>query len=570
MKNKAKEYCKIFALFVLLYIALIAGGTSVYTHIKFGNILFNDILIGFHDALGLDWALKEIKLYLTIFFFISFFIVWFLSTKTVVILSVLLLLLPICEYDIFSHIRYKFVKTDFYEQNYVKPVIEKEKKNNLVIVYLESFEEHLATKEVSPFLANLKEKNISFDGFKQISSTHATIFAQFVSLCGIMIKQTSDDVTNFMPNVDCVSDLLKENGYNTAYIKAADIAFSQASFFAEQHGFDVIKGRFQLEKQASEISKDFLGNDFGGLRDKVLFEVAKDELSKLKEPFFATITTLDMHTSPSVYYDPDCEKKFGDIRDAASCTAKSLESFVKWLQKQPYWKNTTLIILGDHKIPIKYISKSQPLNIFINSKAQTDNLKRDFTSYDYAPTIMEAMGYNIKEFGVGRSLFNQNKTLYEQNGNQFVLLINSQNKLYEQMKDFNDTHTSYNPYKLGTILNNEILMNKYTDLGDRNNWCNKIVYSSMTVDNVPENGLYLKMRYLKNNEPFSIYANGTEIYKNKQNQKPGFAEHSVSIHLPKTLFKDDNKLQLKVSWPYNNMNVVFGLCIKEFVIDEKK
>ena len=37
----------------------------------------------------------------------------------------------------------------------------------------------------------------------------------------------------------------------------------------------------------------------------------------------------------------------------------------------------------------------------------------------------------------------------------------------------------------------------------------------------------------------------------------------------KFLFLDKNKVSLKISWPYNNVNVVFGLCIKEFYISEK-
>ncbi len=571
MKTKIKDYSKFFALFVLLYIAMIVGGTAIYTHIKFGNIIFDDVLVGFHDALELDWAIKEIKLYLAIFFFVSFFIAWFLRAKIVVILSVLLLLLPLYEYDIISYFRYKFIKTNFFEENYVKPVIEKEKKNNLVIVYLESYEDYFASDDIAPFLAKLKKENISFEGYEQITSTQATIFAHFASMCGILIKQQSgDDVTNFMPNINCISDLLKENGYSTAYIKAADIGFSRANFFAEQHGFDIIKGRFQLEKQASKIDKNYLGNHFGGLRDKVLFEIAKKEVAKLKEPFFATITTLDMHTSPSVFYDPECKKRFNDIRDAASCTSSSLESFVKWIQKQPYWENTTLVILGDHKIPIRYMSKSNPLNIFINSKVQTSNLKRAFTTYDYAPTIMEAMGYKIKEFGIGRSLFSQNKTLYEQEKDKFVLLISAPNKMLDKIKEFGSSNIAYNPYKLGTVLSNKELADDYSDFAEKNAWCNKIVYSSMTLDNVPENGVYLKIKYLRNNAPFSLYANNTKIYENETNQNSGFAEDSISFHLPKTLFKKDNRLQLKVSWPYNNMNTVFGICIKELLIADKE
>ena len=60
MKTKIKDYSKFFALFVLLYIAMIVGGTAIYTHIKFGNIIFDDVLVGFHDALELDWAICKL------------------------------------------------------------------------------------------------------------------------------------------------------------------------------------------------------------------------------------------------------------------------------------------------------------------------------------------------------------------------------------------------------------------------------------------------------------------------------------------------------------------------------
>jgi hypothetical protein len=189
-----------------------------------------------------------------------------------------------------------------------------------------------------------------------------------------------------------------------------------------------------------------------------------------------------------------------------------MENFVTWLKQQPFWENTTLVILGDHKISQRYISKSNPLNIFVNSKATTNNFDRKFTTYDYAPTIMEAAGYKIEKFGIGRSLFSSNETLYEKEGDKFTLLVSAKNELYEKMKDLKKTNSAYKPYKLGTLLNNKTIMN-YVDFGDENSWCNKITDISMTLDKVPDNGVSLKIKYLKPSAPFSFFINKTQFLR---------------------------------------------------------
>ena len=242
--------------------------------------------------------------------------------------------------------------------------------------------------------------------------------------------------------------------------------------------------------------------------------MAKNEISNLKEPFFATLTSLDMHFHPELFYDPDCEKKFNDVRDIAACTGKSLENFVNWLKKQPFYKNTTLVILGDHKINTKFLSKSQVLNIFVNSAKTPDTTNRKFTTFDFAPTILEAAGFEIEKFGIGRSLFSKNPTLFEKEGNKFNLMVEAKNKLFDEMKKFENTISSYKPYRLNTLLNNKELVN-YTDFGEENKWCNKTTQFSMNIDNISEKGAFLKMRYFKANEPFSIYANNVKIFDGK-------------------------------------------------------
>lgn len=561
-------------LFVLFYVAVITAGVIAYTYFNFGIVSIDKFLSVFNEVFYLDWAVKKIKIYSSILLVIAFLGVYFLKAKHIIILSILFFLLPIFEFDIIAYYRYRNTTTTFYEENYVAPKIEKEVKNNLIIVYLESFEDQYITEEISPFLAKLKKENISFDGFKQVSETFSTIHAQFASLCGISLSQnntlTGDGYMNFLPSIKCIPDLLKENGYSTAYLKAADIKFSRANYFAEQHSFDVAKGFFEFENKAKKIRKDYKGNEFGGLKDRVLFEVAKDEILNLKEPFFVALTTLDTHDAPDVYYDPDCEKKFNDIRDAIYCTGQSVESFINWLKKQPFWKNTTLLIMGDHQMSSKLFSKSQTFNVFINPVISTDNKTRKFTTYDFSASVLDAMGYNVAEFGIGRSLFRDNKTLIEKEGSKFHLLVAAKNELYEKFRKFDHVkEASYKNYKLGQPLDNAKLFN-YSDFGEKNTWCNAITYLSMSLNKIPKKDLNLKMNYLKVNHPFKIFANDVVIYENDVIEKENLKQEQASFIIPKSVFNGQNKLTLKIDSLHNNVNRVLGLCIKEFVIDEQK
>lgn len=568
-----REILKDICLFLLLYAAAVVGCVMAYTFFNFGIVSLSAFMGVVDEVFTLDWAVKKIKLYSVILLFVVFWAMFFLKTKHIIILSALLFLLPIFEFDIISYLRYKNTTTTFYEENYVAPKIEKAQKNNLIVVYLESFEKQFASDEVSPVLAQLKKENISFDGFIQASAAHSTIHAQFASLCGLPLLQDSltsgDEYMNFLPKIKCIPNLLKENGYSTAYLKAADIKFSRANYFAEQHNFDMAKGWLEFEKKAKEITDDYLGNEFGGIKDRVLFEVAKDEINSLKEPFFVTLTTLDMHRTPEFYYDPKCEKKFYDVRDVAACTGLSVKKFVDWVKKQPFGKRTTILLMGDHRISKGFFSAEETLNIFLNSVIPANNQKRKFTTYDFAPTILEAIGYDIGKFGIGRSLFRDDETLMEQKGNDFNLLVSANNKLYNEFKKFDNINASYKNYKIGQKLNNKTL-DAYVDFGEKSPWCKGAAFISMTLDKHPKNDLYIKMDYLKVNDPFKIFVNDVVVYKNDVTDSVAIKNEKAVYKIPLSAFNDKNKIAIKINSPNNSVNRVLTLCIREFSIEENR
>ena len=569
---KIKPFIKDLFLFALLYIFCIVLSVVIYAYFNFGIVSIDKFLSVLREVFNIDWAVKKIKLYLTALLFVAGLGVCFFKTKHIVILSILTVLLPIIEFDIVTYLQYKNIKTDFYEKNYVTPQIEKTQKNNLIVVYLESFEKQYAKENVAPFLQNLAKQNSSFDGFYQTSETLSTIHAQFASLCGLPLFQenlSGDSYINFLPKVKCIPDLLKENGYTTAYFKAADLSFSRANYFTNQHSFDVVKGLNEFKNDAAKITPNYMGNKFGGLKDRVFLELVKTEISKLKEPFFATLTTLDAHSFPNIYYDPECKKTFNDPRDVAYCTDQMIENFISWLKEQSYWNKTTVVLMGDHQVPSRFISTSEIFNVFVNSKQSTNNTKRQFTTYDLAPSFLEAIGYDIAELGIGRSLFKDGKTLIEQEQNKFNKLISAKNDLYNQLKEFQNIETTYKDYNIEQTLDNETLFN-YSDFGEKNKWCNKNTYISMTLNKLPKDNLYLKIKYFKVNEPFEIFVNDTKIYKNEVQKHQSMQEENQNFNIPISALNNGNKISIKIDHPLNNINNVFGLCIKEFVLTENE
>ena len=73
-----------------------------------------------------------------------------------------------------------------------------------------------------------------------------------------------------------------------------------------------------------------------------------------------------------------------------------------------------------NNFPGKFLAHAREENrkwvtILINPAKTPSNKRRQFTSIDITPTMLEAMGFDIAEhrFGLGASLFSEEKTLLE-------------------------------------------------------------------------------------------------------------------------------------------------------------
>ena len=113
-----------------------------------------------------------------------------------------------------------------------------------------------------------------------------------------------------------------------------------------------------------------------------------------------------------------------------------ITDFVEWCEEQDWYENTTIVLTGDHttmnnqtfsKEYERGYNPNEPkearriYNAFINAQPTNNKVietSRTFTTMDYMPTILGALGYDIEgdRLGLGTNLFSETKTLAEEFG----------------------------------------------------------------------------------------------------------------------------------------------------------
>ncbi len=490
---------------------------------------------------------------------------------------------------------YYFYKNSFsslYEDEYHFPqeitYTFPQKKRNLVLIYLESFEHNFSqakhySANLIPHLTELHKESEYSSFHHQLPGTGFSIASLISSECGIPLRYNENrdiyDTKYFLPQAVCFPEILKANDYQTTIIKASDIHFSDVDLFAYTHGYQEAIGQAEiLENYPKDAHASLLGG-FGGVNDEALFSFAKKKISEFdpNKPFMLTLFTLDTH-APMEYFNPQCLATFKDIRDAFMCTDKTVYNFVEWLKQSPYFENTTVVLMGDHLLPTWIQSNGMPqrgiYTAFLNlPKDLKISPSKHFSTFDMAPSILESLGIGLssRSFGLGRSLFSEEPTLVEKIGlSKFKVQLLSNSALYAQ---FHTPLTKridyYTPYEIGTTIINSDLP-KFTDAYD--NFLETYYVDRVNLQlpqNLPD-FLKVNIRFNALSTPkHKIYfiANGKEVFTfapNKVEKTP----FEISFNLSKDLIID-GKLQLKFRNTYGVSTALqLGISPIEIMIDK--
>ena len=373
------------------------------------------------------------------------------------IINIIILLLSIIfalfKVNLVTYISDQVNSSTFIEDNYVETknikITFPEEKKNLIYIFLESMENTYTTKKeggkqkqnLIPNLTKLSKEYISFSnttkqgGALQINGTAWTAAAMVGQTSGLPLKiNTSSngiiDLNNFFPNTKTLGDILKENGYNNYLLLGSDSTYGCRKHYFTQHGNYEIYDLTTAIKEKEMTEDDIV---WWGFDDTDLYNYAKKqltEISKQEEPFNYTLLTVDTHFEDG-YLAEDCKKEYKDkYSNVIKCADDKIYKFVKWIQDQDFYKNTTIIIVGDHlSMDTDYFNNCEKdynrttYNVIINSSINTNNTKnRKFTTLDMFPTTLASLGAKIEgdKLGLGTNLYSKEKTIVEQNSYEYI------------------------------------------------------------------------------------------------------------------------------------------------------
>ena len=393
-----------------------------------------------------------------LFFIIAFFVLlipvilvkrfkWFTLKKfvRVYVLSLLFAstLITLHCYQFDDYVINKSKKTDiskYYVDTRDVKVTFNDKKKNLILIYLESMESSFMSKSNGglfdksriPELESLCLENDNFSNTDKLGGAKNLTVNSFTMASLVAGSSASQVDIKFFKGYNkknpilkdnvTLGDILKDNGYNLKVIQGSDIKFSATDMYYKNHGdYEMVDYNEMIKR--GYIPKGYL--EWWGVEDRVLFDVARDEIvksSKEGKPFAVTLFTMDTHFKDG-YLDKDCSGEFDDqLSNVYACSSKRVYDFIEFIKSQDFYKDTTIVLLGDHyTMQNSYFngldsSKRSIFNTFINSSKQiTNNKNRVFTNYDMYPTILSSIGASIEgnKLGYGTDLYSGDKTLSE-------------------------------------------------------------------------------------------------------------------------------------------------------------
>ncbi len=240
---------------------------------------------------------------------------------------------------------------------------------------------------------------------------------------------------SFLPGAYTFGEILRDAGYEQTVMIGSDANFGGLTYFFTNHGeYKIMDYRYAIKNGL--IPEDY--KVWWGFEDDKLYEFAKEEITRLYEtgkPFNFTMETADTHR-PGGYLSENAPTPYDDhYANAIAYSSEQTVEFVKWIQQQPFYENTTIVLIGDHlSMDTDFFEdfdsnyKRTQFNLILNAAPEVADTKSDrfvnrqYANFDMFPTILASMGVEIKgdRLGIGTNLFSDKDTIFEEYGTDKV------------------------------------------------------------------------------------------------------------------------------------------------------
>lgn len=360
------------------------------------------------------------------------------------------------ELGVGDYLKDQNTESKFIEDEYVDPtdveVVFPEQKRNLIYIFLESMETTYSDvddggafdENVIPELTEIAQTNEDFSGADpklnggySLAGTTWTMGAMFAQTSGLPLNisisaNDMDTQDSFFPGVTTLGDILSDAGYTQTLLIGSEAQFGGRKLYFQEHV------NYEMEDYSYAIENGLIPSDYKvwwGYEDQKLFEFAKEKLLQLSqgdEPFNLTMLTVDTHFEDG-YVCEQCPTEYDtQYSNVMACSSRQVGEFLKWIQQQDFYENTTIVISGDHPtMDSDYCAEidqegnydRRVFTAYINAAAYAqDQQERTYSTFDNFPTTLAALGVQIDgdRLGLGTNLFSGTKTLLEEFGNSKV------------------------------------------------------------------------------------------------------------------------------------------------------
>ena len=290
---------------------------------------------------------------------------------------------------------------------------------NVVVILMESFAGHSVGAlgrpgNVTPYFDNLSKEGLLFERFfSNGTHTHQGMFATmacFPNLPGFEYLMQTPEGSHKLSGLP---ELLSARKFDDVYVYNGDFAWDNQSGFFSNQGMTTFVGR-------NDFVDPVFSDPTWGVSDQDMFNRGLEELKKRegKEPFYALLQTLSNHTPYALPtplpVEPVTDR--GSLNEHLTAMRYSdwaLGQFFEKARKEPYFKETLFVVVGDHGFGNEQQISEMDLGRFnvpllligpgIQEKfgARNDTVG---TQVDIVPTIMGRLGGEFRQQCWGRDL----------------------------------------------------------------------------------------------------------------------------------------------------------------------
>ncbi len=309
-----------------------------------------------------------------------------------------------------------------------KPVFERNKKPNIIVIILESLAAHKTgifgnPLNPTPNLDAIARESLLFRNFYvQSPGTARSVFTFITGLPDIELQSTSTRNPRTVSQHTIINSF---EGYEKFYFIGGSANWANIRGLLLHN----IPGLHLFEEGSYKSERV----DVWGISDLQLFEEAHNILKDARKPFFAIIQTSGSHrpyTIPednrgfkSIEIEEELVKKYGFVSSAEFNAFRFLDHsvgyFMKLARDSEYFKDTIFVFFGDHGLPGRapHMIKGEellelnrihvPLIIYSPGFIKSSVEDRLANEMDVLPTIASLAGINYTNTTLGRDLMNK-------------------------------------------------------------------------------------------------------------------------------------------------------------------